>query len=246
MFSVSTDTPSEHPIVESSLSPEKNYLKKKNKNPCLNNNKKKQHPLPVAHSTDPLRTTKLSQISRKRFMSGINTFLCIFGLSRAASLFIDPYGSLKLLPAPITNMVWAIGFPSLTSSFCLLQLAFLHLTKLKFGFKLLRIEILLRSIITLHIFSSVLRAVISSLHWSTKIVVINYIFEFAFLCWALFLHASFLHIGYNSFKLLDRVPATMLQPHGCLNKGCSRKGETNVGMDWQHCLPFGQLSGIKI
>lgn len=29
-------------------------------------------------------------------MSGINTFLCIFGLSRAASLFIDPYGSLEV------------------------------------------------------------------------------------------------------------------------------------------------------
>lgn len=45
--------------------------------------------------TKPVFTFR-SQISRKRFMSGINTFLCIFGLSRAASLFIDPYGSLKV------------------------------------------------------------------------------------------------------------------------------------------------------
>lgn len=37
-----------------------------------------------------------SQISKKRFMSGINTFVCIFGFTRAISLLTDPYGSRKV------------------------------------------------------------------------------------------------------------------------------------------------------
>lgn len=62
-------------------------------------------------------------------MSTINIFLCLLGASRAACLFIDPYNLKETMPKVIGSIIWDIGYPCITSAFCLIQLAFLQLTK---------------------------------------------------------------------------------------------------------------------
>ncbi|KAG8232277.1 hypothetical protein J437_LFUL011764 [Ladona fulva] len=62
-------------------------------------------------------------------MSTINGFLCLLGSSRAACLFIDPYNLRESMPKAIRSLLWDVGFPCLTSAFCLIQLAFLQLTQ---------------------------------------------------------------------------------------------------------------------
>lgn len=70
-----------------------------------------------------------SLISSRPFMSTINIFLCLLGASRAACLFIDPYNLKETMPKVIGSIIWDIGFPCVTSAFCLVQLAFLQLTQ---------------------------------------------------------------------------------------------------------------------
>lgn len=62
-------------------------------------------------------------------MSTINIFLCLLGASRAACLFIDPYNLKEIMPKIIGSTMWDIGFPCITSAFCLIQLTFLQLTQ---------------------------------------------------------------------------------------------------------------------
>ncbi|PSN45013.1 hypothetical protein C0J52_11622 [Blattella germanica] len=68
-------------------------------------------------------------ISSRPFMSTINGFLCLLGVSRAGCLFIDPYNLREAMPKVMGSVLWDVGFPCLTSAFCLIQLAFLQLTQ---------------------------------------------------------------------------------------------------------------------
>jgi hypothetical protein len=70
-----------------------------------------------------------SLISNRPYMSTINIFLCLLGASRAVCLFIDPYNLKETMPKIIGSIIWDIGYPCITSAFCLIQLAFLQLTK---------------------------------------------------------------------------------------------------------------------
>ncbi|XP_006557794.1 uncharacterized protein LOC412943 isoform X3 [Apis mellifera] len=148
-----------------------------------------------------------SLISSRPFMSTINMFLCIFGASRAACLFIDPYNLKDIMPKIIGSIVWDIGFPCITSAFSLIQLAFLQLTQLKFGPEKIQKESCLSLIITGHFFFIIASDIALISH---NCYMVKYVVQIVFLIWSILLYLIFLHAGYKLIHLLQTVPNSML------------------------------------
>ncbi|XP_050452657.1 uncharacterized protein LOC126852192 isoform X2 [Cataglyphis hispanica] len=148
-----------------------------------------------------------SLISSRPFMSTINIFLCLLGASRAACLFIDPYNLKETMPKVIGSIIWDIGYPCITSAFCLIQLAFLQLTKLKFGPEKIQKESCLSLIITAHFFFIIASDITLSSH---NCYMAKYVVQAAFLVWSIFLYLAFLHAAYKVDHLLRTMPSSML------------------------------------
>ena len=72
----------------------------------------------------------------KHLHMAINSMLFVLGATRAVYLMVDPYESRENSveePKWLTLLLFGIVYPCLTSSFCLIHLAFLDVTKLKVG-----------------------------------------------------------------------------------------------------------------
>ncbi|XP_075211482.1 uncharacterized protein LOC142318833 [Lycorma delicatula] len=150
-----------------------------------------------------------SLISSRPFMSTINVFLCILGLSRAASLFIDPYHLKNVMPKLLGAVMWDIGYPSIIAGFSLVQLAFLQLTQLKLGPQQLRSKSCLSLIITGHFTCVIGFDIIVGFHSQFKIV--KYSLQTLFLLWGFILCCTFIYAGYRVKTLLHHMPTALLQ-----------------------------------
>ena len=62
-----------------------------------------------------------------------NTLLFVLGVTRAVSLFSNPYGSNEKVPILLSRMMWSVGFPCLTSAMTTLLLVLLDTTRLSLG-----------------------------------------------------------------------------------------------------------------
>ncbi|XP_059488608.1 uncharacterized protein LOC132204245 [Neocloeon triangulifer] len=149
-----------------------------------------------------------SLISSRPFMATINVFICLLGASRAASLFIDPYSLAHSLPKAIGSILWDVGFPCVTSAFCLIQLAFLQLTQLKFGPEKLRHKSCLSCIITSH-FCVIIGADIA-VAFSEQFLVAKYFMQAVYVIWSIYLCSTFLYVGHRVQKLVRSVPSGLL------------------------------------
>lgn len=80
---------------------------------------------------------KKKAFARTVFFDAINSLQVLFGMSRALCLLIDPYEiyeskmNIGNCPVWITRPLCGIAFPCLTSSFCLIHLAFLEVAKVQ-------------------------------------------------------------------------------------------------------------------
>lgn len=77
---------------------------------------------------------KKKAFARRVFFDAINSLQVLFGMSRALCLLIDPYESkmnIANCPVWIARPLFGIAFPCLTSSFCLIHLAFLEVAKVQ-------------------------------------------------------------------------------------------------------------------
>lgn len=78
---------------------------------------------------------KKKAFARTVFFDAINSLQVLFGMSRALCLLIDPYEiyeskmNIGNCPVWITRPLCGIAFPCLTSSFCLIHLAFSKLPR---------------------------------------------------------------------------------------------------------------------
>ncbi|RZF35761.1 hypothetical protein LSTR_LSTR012059 [Laodelphax striatellus] len=135
-----------------------------------------------------------SLITSRPFMSTINMFICFLGVSRAGSLFIDPYHLKDIMPMILGNIIWDVGYPSIIAAFSLVQLAFLQLTQLRFGPELLRNKSCLSLIITAH-FTCVMK----------------YVTQTVFLLWGSILCCTFIYAGYRVRTLINNMPSSLLQ-----------------------------------
>ncbi|KDR22130.1 hypothetical protein L798_02094, partial [Zootermopsis nevadensis] len=150
-----------------------------------------------------------SLISSRPFMSTINGFLCLLGISRAACLFIDPYNLREVMPKVLGSVLWDVGFPCITSAFCLIQLAFLQLTQLNLGPEKLRHKSCLSLIITAH-FSFIIGADIA-VGLEDQLMLVKYVVQLVFLCWGIFLCCTFLYGGCRVMGLLRNMPGGFLR-----------------------------------
>ncbi|XP_049843832.1 uncharacterized protein LOC126295394 [Schistocerca gregaria] len=149
-----------------------------------------------------------SLISARPFMSSINGFLCLLGASRAGCLFIDPYNLKETMPRVIGSVLWDVGFPCVTSAFCLIQLAFFQLTQLKIGPERIRRKSCLSLVITAH-FSCLIGAdIVVGFH--DHLQVARYCLQAVFLVWPLALSAVALYGAFRVLSLLKSVPGVGL------------------------------------
>ena len=146
---------------------------------------------------------------RKPLFIAINSMLFVLGSTRAVYLFLDPYESRQngvKDPNWLTLLLFGIAYPCLTSSFCLIHLAFLEVTKLKIGPNKLQNVKFLSSVILLH-FAIVLAAeTTTSIKPQLKPLLI--VCQSFFILWSLILSVSFI---YSGFKLMNRVKQVRTQ-----------------------------------
>ncbi|EZA60845.1 hypothetical protein X777_13047 [Ooceraea biroi] len=173
-----------------------------------------------------------SLISSRPYMSTINIFLCLLGASRAACLFIDPYNLKETMPKIIGSITWDIGYPCITSAFCLIQLAFLQLTKLKFGPEKIQKESCLSLIITAHFFFIIASNITLSSH---NCYMARYVVQAIFLVWSILLYLAFLHAAYKVDHLLRTMPSSMLTRD---NSNVHQKGIMQLAM----LAPYSNLA----
>ncbi|XP_035722724.1 uncharacterized protein LOC118441860 [Vespa mandarinia] len=173
-----------------------------------------------------------SLISSRPFMSTINIFLCLLGASRAACLCIDPYNLKEIMPKIIGSTMWDIGFPCITSAFCLIQLTFLQLTQLKFGPEKIQKESFLSLIITGHFFFVIVSDVALTSH---NCYMAKYLVQTVFLIWSILLYLTFLHAGYKVMHLLKTMPSSMLTRD---NSNAHHKGIMQLAM----LAPYSNLA----
>ena len=146
---------------------------------------------------------------RKPLFIAINSMLFVLGATRAVYLLLDPYESRQNGvndPKWLTLLLFGIAYPCLTSSFCLIHLAFLEVTKLKVGPSKLQSVKFLSSVILTH-FAIVLTAeTTSSIKPQMKPLLI--VCQSFFILWSLILSISFI---YSGCKLINHVKKVRTQ-----------------------------------
>ncbi|XP_064122944.1 uncharacterized protein LOC135227053 isoform X2 [Macrobrachium nipponense] len=150
-----------------------------------------------------------SQISSRPFMSTINVFLCVLGVTRAACFLIEPYTSGQVMPGFLGSFMWDVGFPCILSAFSLIQLAFSQLTQVKFRPEWLRRKSALSLLITSH-FALVFGSDIATA-FENHLQVVRWIVQSVFLSWGLVLCITFLYGGAHIIKLLRTIPQNAFQ-----------------------------------
>ncbi|XP_020293300.1 uncharacterized protein LOC109859437 isoform X2 [Pseudomyrmex gracilis] len=173
-----------------------------------------------------------SLLSSRPFMTTINIFLCVLGASRSISLFLDPYNLKETMPKVIVAIIWDIGYPCITSAFCLIQLAFLQLTKLKFGPEKIQKESCLNIVIIAHLFLVITSNIFVSSH---NCYLVKYVIQVIFLLWSGFLYFAFLHAAYKVDHLLRTMPSNMLTRD---NPNTHQKGIMQLAM----LAPYSNLA----
>lgn len=167
-----------------------------------------------------------TSFARKPLFVAITILLVIIGVTRALYLLIDPYESgengVTSLPRYVTALLLGLTYPCLTSSFCLIHLAFLEVTKLQLPSRRLQKPSFVASVIAIH-FIVVLGAetttsIIPTVNWLLIVC------QSFFITWGLLLSASFLYSGgkllHQSRKVRRRLG------HFRSSGGASQTGES--------------------
>ncbi|XP_068680625.1 proline-rich transmembrane protein 4-like [Montipora capricornis] len=140
---------------------------------------------------------------RKPLFLAINLLLFFLGATRAVYLLLDPYESRQngvKDPKWLTLLLFGIAYPCLTSSFCLIHLAFLEVTKLQIGPRKLQSLKFLSSVILIHFIIVFTAETTASIKPELKTLLI--VCQSFFILWSLILSGSFI---YSGFKLVTHV-----------------------------------------
>lgn len=150
-----------------------------------------------------IQARKKRGFGRKPFVITVNALLFAFGVTRASYLLIDPYGSQQNgieVPWWFLQFLFNIAFPCLTSSFSLIFLAFLEVSKLQLVPTKLQNAYILGSILTFH-FAIVLASDFASA-FDADIVILLLICQVFAIVWGFLLSASFI---YGGLKVIYQV-----------------------------------------
>ncbi|KAJ7365038.1 hypothetical protein OS493_007679 [Desmophyllum pertusum] len=140
---------------------------------------------------------------RKPLFIAINSLLLTFGATRAVYLLLDPYESRENGvedPKWLTLLLFGIAYPCLTSSFSLIHLAFLEVTKMKIGPSKLQNIKFLCGVIVIHFIIVFTAETSSSIKPELDTLLI--VCQSFFILWGLLLSGSFI---YSGCKVINRV-----------------------------------------
>lgn len=139
---------------------------------------------------------KREGFGRKPLVVAINVLVLTQGVTRALFLFLDPYESrtngLKV-PPWLTNLLYGITFPCLTSSFCLIHLAFIEVSKVQIGSKKLQSVSFLSVVITIHFAIVVTAEIVTAMKAELTPLII--VCQSLFILWGFLLSTSFIYSG---------------------------------------------------
>ena len=143
---------------------------------------------------------------RKPLFMTINSLLFVLGATRAIYLMLDPYESRENGvedPKWLTLLLFGIAYPCLTSSFCLIHLAFLEVTKLKVGPTRLQNAKFLAAVIVVHFIIVFTAETSSSIKPELKPLLI--VCQSFFILWGLLLSGSFIYSGCKVINHVNKV-----------------------------------------
>ena len=143
---------------------------------------------------------------RKPLFVAINTLLLVLGVTRSVYLLLDPYESREngvQDPQWMTLLLFGIAFPCLTSSFCLIHLAFLEVTKLKIGPSKMQNGKFLSGVIVVHFIIVLVAETSASMKPELDTLLI--VCQSFFILWGLLLSGCFIYSGCKVIKRVENV-----------------------------------------
>ncbi|KAI8511312.1 hypothetical protein Bbelb_104120 [Branchiostoma belcheri] len=138
-----------------------------------------------------VRLTRKHLLSMGYFLA-LNFLMLLMGASRAVYMFVDAYNSLKLLHPALSYFLFSVGFPCMTSAFCLLYLALLQTTKMQAMSPKVYQTCVMVSIIVLHFGLSVATDLIIGFLGTAKILML--VCQGVFAIWGIILAFSYFFI----------------------------------------------------
>ena len=143
---------------------------------------------------------------RKPLFMAINSLLFVVGATRAVYLMLDPYESGEngvKDPKWLTLLLFGIAYPCLTSSFCLIHLAFLEVTKLRVGPSRMQDVKFLAAVIVVHFIIVFTAETTSSIKPELNALLI--VCQSFFILWGLLLSGSFIYSGCKVINHVNKV-----------------------------------------
>ncbi|XP_078365719.1 proline-rich transmembrane protein 4-like [Oculina patagonica] len=149
------------------------------------------------HSFLALSHVKKQQgFGRRPLVVAVNSLLLTLGGTRGLFMFLDPYGSGDNgfhSPHWLTKLLFGITFPCLTSSFCLIHLAFLEVAKVQFGPRKLQSVPFLGGVITSHFVIVIIAETTTAIN--AKLTPLLIVCQSFFILWGFLLSISFIYSG---------------------------------------------------
>ena len=152
------------------------------------------------------KVNKGRRFGRKPLFIAINALLFTLGATRALFLFLDPYSSgdngVKS-PDWLTKLLFGIAFPCLTSSFCLIHLAFVQVAKIQVGSKKLQSMRFLGAVIITHFVVVITAETTTTIKPDFAPLLI--LCQSFFILWGFLLSASFIYSGLKIIRHTRKV-----------------------------------------
>ena len=146
------------------------------------------------------------RFGRKPLFIAINSLLLLLGATRTLFFFLDPYSSGDNgveSPAWLATLLFGITFPCLTSSFCLIHLAFLEVAKIQIGSKKLQSVRFLGGIIAIHFVVVITAETTTAI--KPRFAPLLIVCQSFFILWGFLLSASFIYSGSKVIRHASRV-----------------------------------------
>ena len=166
---------------------------------------------------------------RKPLFIAINSMLFVLGVTRALYLLLDPYESRQngvKDPEWMTLLLFGIAYPCLSSSFCLIHLAFLEVTYLKIGPSKLQNVKFISTIIAVHFVVVFTAESVTSIKPELKVLLI--VCQSFFILWGLLLSGSFIYSGWKVISYVERVQQQLrsIEKNGNVRNSPKQKSRT--------------------
>lgn len=145
----------------------------------------------------------------QQYLLGINLILLVLGTSRATMFFVDPYESVGQLPVPLSRVLYGITFPCLTSSFSLIQLVFMRITRVHMGPNKLQNYRVLTAIITTHF--TIVIVVDVTVAYRNNLKLLLLLCQSIFITWGLILCFGFVYGGFKMSQFTSETQRVLKQ-----------------------------------